>query len=172
MIPAVHVTTPWFCSAPLTSTCWLSVDTVNACPGPISNPPSNEITPVVHVIGAAVCNCPEPVTVALSSVGTVSVRSPVTVVVPFMCSVPVPLKVDPLSSVTFPRVNVVPAPTVKCPLDVSAVVTLRVPLCSSIVPVLVNRTQLPNTRSPLPAVLRNVPALVKVGVPHRLDQNV
>ena len=126
--------------------------------------------PVVHVIGAAVCNCPEPVTVALSSVGTVSVKSPVTVVVPFICKVPVPLNVDPLSSVTFPSVNVVPAATVKCPLEVSAVVTLRVPLCSSIVPVLVNRTQLPNANSPLPAVLRNVPALVKVGVvPHRLE---
>ena len=107
---------------------------------------------------------------ALSSVGTVSVRSPVTVVVPFICKVPVPLNVDPLSSVTFPSVNVAARRHRQMPARGERRGHTQGPaLQFDRAGVGEPRPPLPNANSPLPAVLRNVPALVKVGVPHRLE---
>jgi hypothetical protein len=118
-----------------------------------------------------VCSVPDPVTVADSSVGTVSVRLPVTVVVPFMCSVPAPLKVDPVCSVTAFSRNVAPAATVKCPLLLRAVV-LTTPLWTSTVPVFVYVAQPLRVSAPVPTVLRSSPALVKVWVPQPFEVKV
>ena len=54
-------------------------------------------------MGAARWIVPGPVSVAWSELGTVSVRSAVTVVVPFIESRPAPLKVDPAAKVTASR---------------------------------------------------------------------
>ena len=94
---------PWLRRTVLLSTCWLNVDTVSVRPLSTSNPPASVTKPASHVIGVARCHRPRSGQGGREHVGTVSVTSPVTVVVPFMYNVPVPLKVDPLCRVTLAR---------------------------------------------------------------------
>ncbi len=109
----------------------------------------------------------------LSSTGSGTLRFAVTVVVPFMCSSPVPLNVVPLCSVTRSRNTVVPAPAFSSPLVLSpAAAITSVPLCTSSVPVLLIVTQLSTLKAAVPAVLRTRPALVNVGAPQLVDVSV
>ena len=58
------------------------------------------MAPLVHVSEAFMCTVPVPVSVCVSTVGRVIVRSVVTVVVPFMRISPLPLNDVPAANVT------------------------------------------------------------------------
>src|SRR5262249_55735289 len=87
---------------------------------------------------------------------SISVAAAATVVAPELLRLP-PVQVNRPLMVTAPPPVIVPAVRLLSPAR------LKVPVCTSTLPVLLNTSPPPNVVVPLPADLRNVRALLNVG---------